>query len=57
MPRAEPAAVLRRILAVARNQSANIAVLVAVAPLPFVRNIRVHQAVIVGLSDWSAGSI
>ncbi|MEO5493014.1 MAG: hypothetical protein ABIR08_03190 [Sphingomonas sp.] len=42
-------------LAVARNQSVNIVVLVAVAPLPFVRNIRVHQAVIiafVGLVSW-----
>lgn len=36
------------ILAVARNQIANIVVLAAVTPLLFVRNIRVHQLVIIG---------
>jgi hypothetical protein len=43
------------LLAVARNQSVNIVVLIAVAPLLFVRDIRVHQAVIigfVGLVSW-----
>jgi hypothetical protein len=42
-------------LAVARNQSVNIVIVLAVAPLPFVRNIRVHQVVIigfVGLVSW-----
>ena len=36
------------ILAVARSQIANIVVLAAVTPLLFVRNIRVHQLVIIG---------
>src|SRR4051812_6386954 len=43
------------LLAVARNQIVNIAILIVVAPLPFVRNIRLHQAVIVafvGLVSW-----
>ncbi len=43
------------VLAVARNQIVNIAILLAVAPLLFIRNIRVHQAVIVafvGLVSW-----
>jgi hypothetical protein len=43
------------LLAIARNQSVNIVVVLAVAPLLFVRNIRVHQAAIiafVGLVSW-----
>ena len=43
------------LLAIARNQSVNIVILAAVTPLLFVRNIRVHQAVIigfVGLVSW-----
>ena len=36
------------ILAVARNQIPNIVVLAAVTPLLFVRNIRVHQLVVIG---------
>jgi hypothetical protein len=41
------------VLEVARNQV--VVIVLAVAPLPFVRNIRVHQAVIVcfvGLVSW-----
>ena len=43
------------LLAIARNQSVNIVVALAVAPLLFVRNIRVHQVAIVafvGLVSW-----
>jgi len=43
------------LLAIARNQIVNIGILVAVAPLLFFRNIRVHQAVVigfVGLVSW-----
>lgn len=36
------------LLAIARGQIVNIVLLVAIAPLLFIRNIRVHQAVIIG---------
>jgi hypothetical protein len=44
------------VVAVAKNQLVNIAVLLAVAPLPFVRNIRLHQTVLLGfvaLVSWT----
>jgi hypothetical protein len=37
------------VVAVARRESANLVVLAAVTPLLFVRNIRYHQAVIIGM--------